>query len=317
MAKVKELTQREAFGIYLRDLGEKNPDIFVFDADLACCTYGNLLGESCPRQYYNVGIAEANMICMAAGVATTGKIAFACSFAMFTAGRGYDQIRNSLAYPSLNVKVIGTYAGITVGEDGATHQCIEDMAIMRAIPGMVVLNPTDINETIKATDAMIAYDGPCYMRLPRVVVKEITADVPGYCFELGKGAQMLEGKDVTVIATGLMVQEALIAAEIVKKDGISIRVIDMHTIKPIDKEIIIKAAKETGAIVTAEEHNILGGLGGSVAEVVVENCPVPMLRVGVEDKFGKSGDAGLLMKEYGLTAQNIADKVKQVIKKKL
>ena len=316
MAKVKELTQREAFGNYLRELGEKNPNIFVFDADLACCTYGNRFGETCPRRYYNVGIAEANMICMAAGVASTGKIAFACSFAMFTAGRGYDQIRNSLAYPNLNVKVIGTYAGISVGEDGATHQCIEDMAIMRAIPNMVVLNPTDINETIKATDAMIAHDGPAYMRLPRVVVEEVTANVPGYTFELGKGAQLLEGKDVTVIATGLMVQEALKAAGMLKNDGISIRVIDMHTIKPLDKDIIIKAARETGAIVTAEEHNILGGLGGAVAEIVVENCPVPMLRVGVEDKFGKSGNAESLMKEYGLTAQDIADNVKKVFLKK-
>ena len=316
MAKVKELTQREAFGNYLRELGEKDERIFVFDADLACCTYGNKFGETCPRRYYNVGIAEANMICMAAGVATTGKIAFACSFAMFTAGRGYDQIRNSLAYPNLNVKVIGTYAGLTVGEDGATHQCIEDMAIMRAIPNMVVLNPADINETLKATDAIIAHDGPVYMRLPRVVVDEVTANTSGYSFELGKGAQLKDGKDATVIATGLMVQQALLAAKLLDDEGISIRVIDMHTVKPIDADIIEKAARETGAIVTAEEHNVLGGLGGAVAEVVVESCPVPMLRVGVEDKFGKSGDASLLMQEYGLTAKDIADKVKRVIAKK-
>lgn len=316
MAKVKVMTQREAFGNYLKELGQKNPDIFVFDADLACCTYGNRLGEACPRQYYNVGIAEANMICMAAGVASTGKIAFACSFAMFTAGRGYDQIRNSLAYPNLNVKVIGTYAGITVGEDGATHQCIEDMAIMRAIPGMVVLNPADVHETLLATDAMIAHDGPCYMRLPRVAVEEVTESAPGYAFRLGKGATLRNGRDATVIATGLMVQEALLAAKQLEGEGISVRVIDMHTIKPLDADIIVKAAKETGAIVTAEEHNILGGLGGAVAEVLVENCPVPMLRVGVADKFGKSGDANLLLAEYGLTAKSIEDKVKTAVSRK-
>ena len=310
----KKIATRLAYGQALQKLGA-DPDIIVLDADLSICTMSCLFRERYPERFFNIGIAECNMIGIAAGFATTGKIVFANSFAMFTAGRAFDQIRNSVAYPNLNVKIIGTHAGLSVGEDGATHQCIEDIGIMRTIPGMTVICPSDANETTAAVEAMINYNGPCYMRLGRSPVADVT-NVNDYKFELGKGITLAEGNDVTIIATGLMVQEAMAAREILEKSSIHARVIDIHTIKPLDKKIIIKAAQETGAIVTAEEHNILGGLGSAVAEVVVENYPVPMLRVGVEDIFGRSGTAEALMERYGLTAANILYKVKKVIAKK-
>ncbi len=273
-------------------------------------------GEKYPNRFFNIGIAEANMIDMAAGFATTGKIAFCHSFAMFTAGRGYDQVRNSVAYPHLNVKVIGSHAGLTVGEDGATHQCIEDLSLMRTIPGMVVLCPCDANEAREAVKAMIAYDGPCFMRTGRTALETVTDGFSNYKFEIGKGVTLVEGSDVTIIATGLMVQESLKAVELLKAEGISARLIDMHTIKPLDRELVIKAAKETGAIVTAEEHNIIGGLGSAVCEAICDECPIPVVRVGVQDEFGRSGEAGALLKLYGLTPENVAEKAKLAISRK-
>lgn len=303
------LSTRAAYGQQLAQLG-KDERIVVLDADLQCCTMTDEFARAYPKRAFNVGIAEANMVCMGAGLATTGKTVFVNTFAMFCAGRAYDQIRNSLAYTKLNVKVVGTHAGVSVGKDGATHQCIEDLALMRAIPGMVVLSPCDANEAKAATRAMAAYQGPCYMRLGRLSVEELTSTLPNYHFELGKGSQLFDGSDVTIIATGLMVQEAVKARKQLEEQGISARVIDMHTIKPLDTEIILKAARETGAIVTAEEHNILGGLGGAVAEVCGEGCPVPVLRVGVEDKFGHSGTPEALLERYGLTAGHIVERAK-------
>jgi transketolase len=269
-----------------------------------------------PERFFNVGIAEANMIDMAAGFATTGKIAFCHSFAMFTAGRGYDQIRNSVAYPRLNVKVVGSHAGLTVGEDGATHQCIEDLSLMRTIPGMTVFCPCDANETREVVKATIARDGPCFIRTGRTALDMVTDTIPGYSFEAGKGALLKDGKDVTIIACGLMVQEALKAAELLEKDGLRPRIIDIHTIKPLDTEIILKAARETGAIVTAEEHSVIGGLGAAVCETVSGEYPVPVIRVGVNDEFGRSGPAEELLMLYGLSAENLAQKVKIVVGKK-
>jgi transketolase len=303
------VSTRQAYGLALCEFGV-NPKIVVLDADLASCTMSEYFEKKYPERFFNAGIAEANMIDMAAGFATTGKIVFCHSFAMFTAGRGYDQIRNSVAYPHLNVKIIGSHAGITVGEDGATHQCIEDLSLMRTIPGMTVLAPCDDFETRCAVEAIIRYDGPVFMRTCRPAVESFTQTVPGYKFELGKGVLLKDGKDLSIIATGIMVQEALKAAELLEKEGIKARLIDMHTIKPLDTEIIIKAAKETGAIVTAEEHNIIGGLGGAVCETVAGVCPVPVLRVGVNDEFGRSGDYKKLLEHYGLTAANIVTKAK-------
>jgi transketolase len=270
-----------------------------------------------PERFFNVGIAEANMIDMAAGFATTGKIAFCHSFAMFTAGRGYDQIRNSVAYPRLNVKVVGSHAGLTVGEDGATHQCIEDLSLMRTVPGMTVFCPCDANETREVVKAAIGYEGPCFIRTGRTALETVTDTVPGYSFSMGKGVLLRDGKDVTIIACGLMVQEALKAAELLEKDGIDPRIINIHTIKPIDGEIILKAARETGAIVTAEEHSIIGGLGSAVCETVSGEYPVPVIRVGVNDEFGRSGSAKELLKLYGLSPENLVQKVKIAISKKM
>ena len=306
---------RVAYGDALCEFGG-NPRIVALDADLASCTMSETFAAKYPERFFNVGIAEANMINMAAGFATTGKIAFCHSFAMFTAGRGYDQIRNSVAYPRLNVKVVGSHAGLTVGEDGATHQCIEDLGLMRAIPGMTVLCPCDANETREAVKAIIEYDGPCFLRTGRTELETVTNSVPGYSFRIGKGVLLKDGKDVTIIACGLMVQEALKAAELLAKDGVHARVIDMHTIKPIDAELILKAARETGAIVTAEEHNILGGLGAAVCEVVSGEHPVPVIRLGVNDEFGRSGPPEELLKLYGLSPENLAQKAKLAISKK-
>ena len=294
----EKISTRVAYGEALRDFGG-DERIVALDADLSTCTMSCYFGEKYPNRFFNIGIAEANMIDMAAGFATTGKIAFCHSFAMFTAGRGYDQVRNSVAYPHLNVKVIGSHAGLTVGEDGATHQCIEDLSLMRTIPGMVVLCPCDANEAREAVKAMIAYDGPCFMRTGRTALETVTDGFSNYKFEIGKGVTLVEGSDVTIIATGLMVQESLKAVELLKAEGISARLIDMHTIKPLDRELVIKAAKETGAIVTAEEHNIIGGLGSAVCEAICDECPIPVVRVGVQDEFGRSGEAGALLKLFG------------------
>lgn len=306
------ISTREAYGRALCEFGA-DEKIMVFDADLTICTMSCYFAEKYPERFFNAGIAECNMAGMAAGAAASGKTAFIHTFAMFAAGRIYDQVRNSIAYPGLNVKVVGTHAGLSVGEDGATHQCIEDLSLMRTIPGMTVICPCDANETREALKAMIGYDGPCYLRLGRSGVECVTDSMDGYTFELGKGVQVKDGGDVTIIATGLMLQEALKASELLQEEGIGARVIDLHTIKPIDRDIIIKAAEETGAIMTTEEHNIIGGLGAAVSEVVGETCPVPVVKHGVEDEFGHSGTAEALMVKYGLTPQKIAAKAKEAI----
>ena len=311
----EKISTRVAYGEALAQMGS-DPKIVVLDADLQCCTMTDKFGALYPERSFNVGIAEANMVGMAAGLASTGKTVFVNTFAMFAAGRAYDQIRNSLAYTNLNVKVIGTHAGITVGKDGATHQCIEDIALMRVIPNMVVLSPCDATEAQEAARAMAAYQGPCYMRLGRLAVEQCVNAFPHYKFELGKAVELCPGSDVAILATGLMVQEAVKAQKELAAAGISARVIDVHTIKPLDKEMVLRAARETGAIVTAEEHNILGGLGGAVAEVVAEECPVPVLRVGIQDQFGHSGDPLALMERYHITASDIVEKSKAAIAKK-
>jgi len=310
----EKIATREAYGNALAEFGEKY-DIIVLDADLSKSTKTDTFKKKFPERFINMGIAEANMMSTAAGLATCGKIVFASSFAMFAAGRAFEQIRNSIGYPNLNVKIGATHAGISVGEDGATHQCLEDIGIMRTIPNMVIINPADAVESRAAVEAAIKHNGPVYLRFGRLAVP-VLYDQAEYKFELGKGIMLEDGTDVTIIATGLMVPEALEAKKILAQDGINARVVNIHTIKPIDEEIIIKAAKETGAIVTAEEHNIYGGLGSAVAEVLVENSPVPMKRVGVEDKFGKSGKPKVVLEEYGLTANNIAAKAREVIKMK-
>ena len=305
---------RESYGMALAELGEKY-DIVVMDADLSKSTKTDTFKKKFPERFINTGIAEGNMLSTAAGLASTGKIVFASSFAMFAAGRAFEQIRNSIGYPHLNVKIGATHAGISVGEDGATHQCLEDMGIMRTIPGMVIINPADHVEAMAAVEAAVKYDGPVYLRFGRLPVPQIF-DENTYKFEIGKGVQLAEGKDATIIATGLMVPYAMEARELLKNDGIDAAVINSHTIKPIDRDIIEKAARETGAIVTAEEHNVNCGLGSAVAEVLCETCPVPMLRVGTQDVFGKSGKPYELLKEYGLSAENIAENVKKAIAKK-
>ena len=311
----EKIATRHAYGEALKKVGATNPKIMALDGDVATCTMSILFGKEFPDRFFNVGIAEGNMLGMAAGLSTMGYIPFAHAFAMFMAGRGYDQIRNSICYPGLNVKCVGTHAGLSVGEDGATHQCIEDIALMRAIPGMTVICTADAIETEAAVKAMAEYNGPVYLRIGRLPV-EIVNDFPGYKFEIGKANQLKDGKDVTIIATGLMVPDALHAAEQLAAEGISARVLDMHTVKPIDAEAIVKAAKETGCIVTAEEHNVLGGLGGAVSEVVTSECPVPVVRIGVKDSFGRSGNALELLKLYHLTAEDIAAAAKEAIAKK-
>ncbi len=303
---------RESYGAALAELGEKY-DFLVLDADLAAATKTGMFKKKFPERFFDCGIAEGNMVSVAAGIATTGKVVFASSFAMFAAGRAFEQVRNSIGYPHLNVKIGATHAGITVGEDGATHQCNEDIALMRTIPKMTIINPSDACEAYAAVEAAINYYGPVYMRFGRFAVPNLTAEMPGYKFELGRGVTMREGRDVTLVATGFMVHVAMEAAELLKAEGIDARVLNIHTIKPLDNEIIVKAARETGAIVTAEEHNIIGGLGSAVSEAVCAEYPVPVLRVGVEDKFGKSGKVPTLLEEYGLTAANIAAKAKAAL----
>ncbi len=314
MADIKKIATREAYGTALAKFGDKY-DIVVLDADLSKSTKTDTFKKKFPEKFINCGIAEANMMSTAAGIASTGKVVFASTFAMFAAGRAFEQIRNSICYPHLNVKIGATHAGISVGEDGATHQPIEDIAIMRSIPGMVVISPADSVEAEAAVEAAIKYNGPVYLRFGRLAVP-VFNDESTYKFEIGKSIELRDGTDVTIIANGLMVPEAMKAAEMLEAEGISAKLINMHTIKPIDSEAIIAAAEKTGCIVTAEEHNIIGGLGSAVAEVLCENTPVPLVRVGVEDKFGKSGVPAVLLKEYGLTAENIFEKAKLAISKK-
>ena len=304
---------RESYGRALAELGEKY-DFLVLDADLAAATKTGMFKKKFPERFFDCGIAEGNMMSVAAGIAATGKTVFASSFAMFAAGRAFEQVRNSIGYPHLNVKIGATHAGITVGEDGATHQCNEDMALMRTIPGMTVICPADATEAYAAVEAAITTNGPMYMRFGRFAVPDLTAELfPDYKFEIGKGVVYREGSDVTIVATGYMVHLALEAADILKEEGIDAGVINIHTVKPIDKDVIVAAAKRSGAIVTAEEHNIIGGLGSAVSEIVCEACPVPVLRVGVEDLYGRSGKVPELLEIYGLTSKNIADKARLAV----
>ena len=309
----EKIATRAAYGKALAELAEREPNLVVLDADLSGSTMSKDFAAVCPDRFFDMGIAEANMVGVAAGLAACGKKPFVNSFAMFAAGRAWEQVRNSVAYPRLNVKVVGSHGGLSVGEDGATHQCIEDLAIMRAIPGMTVLCPCDAHEMRAAVEALLAYEGPAYLRLGRLAVETVTDQVPGYYFAIGKGALLRPGTDVTVVAVGMMVQMALAAAEQLAGEGISVRVIDMHTIKPLDTEILLQAAKETGCLVTTEEANIVGGLGSAVTECLSSAYPVPVVRHGVEDVFGRSGAAQKVLAAYGLTVEGIVDKVRQAI----
>ena len=307
----EKIATREAYGNALAEFGS-DYDFVVLDADLAAATKTAIFKKKFPERFFDCGIAEGNMMCVAAGLAAAGKPVFASSFAMFAAGRAFEQIRNSIGYPHLNVKIGATHAGITVGEDGATHQCLEDIALMRSIPGMVIVNPADAVEARAAVKAALEYNGPMYLRFGRLAVL-VFNDPDNYSFELGKGICLKDGSDVTIVATGVMVDMAIKASELLASKGISARVINIHTIKPLDKEIILKAAAETGAIVTAEEHNIIGGLGSAVAEAVCEGTPVPVLRVGTNDCYGHSGKVPPLLEMYGLTPENIAAKAEAAI----
>lgn len=309
-----KIATREAYGAALAEFGA-DYDLVVFDADLSKSTKTGTFQKAFPERFFNCGIAEGNMISVAAGVATTGKIAFASSFAMFAAGRAFEQVRNSVGYPHLNVKIGATHAGITVGEDGATHQCNEDLALMRTIPGMVVINPADAVEARAAVLAAIKHDGPVYLRFGRLAVPVIN-DEDTYEFEIGKGQIVSEGSDVTIVSTGILTAQANIAKDMLAAEGISAEIVNIHTIKPLDKDIIITSAKKTGCIVTAEEHSIIGGLGSAVCEAVSELYPVPVLRVGVNDVFGKSGKATELLDEFGISAKFIVEKAKAAIASK-
>ncbi len=311
MADVVKVATRDAYGKALVELGQKNDKVIVLDADLAKATKTINFKNAFPDRFFDAGIAESNMMGVAAGLAAVGYTVFASSFAMFAAGRAFEQIRNSIGYTHLNVKIGATHAGISVGEDGASHQCCEDIALMRTIPGMTIINPADDVEARLAVFAAAEMDGPVYLRFGRLAVPRVFDE--SYRFEIGKGSVLREGGDVAIIATGLMVAEALAAAETLAGQGINARVINMATIKPIDKALVIAAAKETGVIVTVEEHSIIGGLGSAVAETVCEACPVPVVRVGVEDKFGASGPAVQMLKIYGLCAENIVEKTKAAL----
>ena len=312
----EKIATRQAYGKALIDLAEQYPELVVLDADLASATKTDGFAKAYPDRFFDMGIAECDMVGVAAGLATCGKKPFANTFAMFAAGRAFEQVRNSVAYPRLNVKVVGSHGGLSVGEDGATHQCCEDFATMRSIPGMVVCCPCDGNEMTQAVKALMDYDGPAYLRLGRLAVEAVTDAVPDYKFELGKGVTLRPGGDVTIIAVGLMVQKALAAAELLAQEGIDARVIDMHTIKPLDEKLVVKAAWETGCIVTTEEHNIIGGLGEAVCACVSAQHPVPVIRHGVEDVFGRSGKAEQVLEHYGLTAQGIVEKVRKALELK-
>lgn len=311
MSEVIKVATRDAYGNTLVELGNTDKKIVVLDADLAAATKTGIFKKAHPDKFIDCGIAEGNMMSVAAGLASTGYTVFASSFAMFAAGRAFEQVRNSIGYPHLNVKIGATHAGISVGEDGASHQCCEDIGIMRTIPGMVILNPADDVEARLCVLAAAEHDGPVYMRFGRLAVPRVFDE--NYKFQIGKGNVLKDGTDVTIIATGLMVNEALMAAEALAGEGISARVVNMATIKPIDRDIIIDSAKKTGVIVTAEEHNVIGGLGSAVAEVVCETVPVPVIRVGVEDVFGKSGPAVELLHIFGLDAANIVAKCKAAV----
>lgn len=312
MSEVKKIATRESYGNALVELGKEHEELVVLDADLAAATKTSLFKKAFPERFIDCGIAEGNMIGVAAGLAAAGKIPFASSFAMFAAGRAFEQVRNSVGYPHLNVKIGATHAGISVGEDGATHQCNEDIALMRAIPGMVVINPADDVEARAAVIAAYEYDGPVYLRFGRLAVPVIN-DTPDYKFELGKGITLKDGKDITIIATGLCVSAALEAAERLAAEGVRARVINIHTIKPLDEELVIKAAKETGKIVTVEEHSVIGGLGSAVCDCLSENYPAKVLKIGTSDVFGESGPAVKLLAKYGLDSDGIYTKVKEFL----
>ncbi len=309
MSEVKKIATRESYGNALAEFGAQYPDLVVLDADLAGATKTGVFQKAFPDRHIDCGIAEGNMMTVAAGLAAAGKTPFASTFAMFAAGRAFEQVRNSIGYPHLNVKIGATHAGISVGEDGASHQCNEDIALMRTIPGMTVISPADDVEARAAVKAAIEHEGPVYLRFGRLAVPVIN-DPDSYKFEIGKGIVMREGKDVTIIATGLEVSESLEAAKMLEADGISAEVINIHTIKPLDADLVVASAKKTGKVVTVEEHSVIGGLGGAVAEVLSEQAPTKMLRIGVNDTFGESGPAKALIEKYGLDAKSIYEKVK-------
>ena len=315
MAEMIKKATRESYGEALVELADQYPDMVVLDAELAAATKTGLFKKAYPDRFFDCGIAEANMMGIAAGIASTGRKVFASTFAMFAAGRAFEIVRNSIGYPHLNVKIGATHAGISVGEDGATHQCCEDIALMRTIPGMTVINPSDDVEAKAAVRAALDHDGPVYLRFGRLACPVINNNA-NYHFELGKGITLQDGSDLTIVATGLMVNEALQAAQMLKADGISARVINIHTIKPLDTELIVKAAKETGLLITAEEHSIIGGLGAAVSETVCESYPVRVVKIGVNDEFGYSGPAAELLKAFGLCAQNIYEKARAAYQSK-
>ncbi len=314
MADVKKIATRDSYGNALAALANEYPNLVVLDADLAGATKTGTFKKACPERFIDCGIAEANMVGIAAGLASCGMIPFASSFAMFAAGRAFEQIRNSVGYPHANVKIGATHAGISVGEDGATHQCNEDIALMRTIPGMVVINPADDVEAKAAVKAAIDHVGPVYLRFGRMAVPVIN-DHADYKFELGKGIVLRDGKDITIVATGLMVAEAIEAGEKLAAEGIDARIINIHTIKPLDEELIVKAAKETGKIITIEEHSVIGGLGSAVCDALAAKCPVPVVKMGVQDVFGFSGPGGDLITEFGLRAANIVEEAKKMLNK--
>ncbi len=313
MAEVINKATRESFGMALCELAKTNKDIVALDADLSGSTKTAMFQKAFPERFFNCGIAEGNMISVAAGLAASGKIPFAASFAMFATGRAYEQIRNSVAYPHLNVKIAGSHAGISVGEDGATHQCCEDIALMKTLPGMTIINPADHWEMTAAVKAAVEYNGPVYLRLGRLAVDSFN-DPDNYNFTLGKGITLHEGNDITVIASGIVVKDALDAVRELEAQGINARLINIHTIKPIDEDIIVKAAKETGRIITVEEHNVVGGLGDSVCDVTARKFPVPVTKIGIQDRFGYSGPAKELLKLFGLSKENIAKVVSDIVK---
>ena len=312
MSEVKKIATRDSYGAALVELAKDHPDVVVLDADLAAATKTGVFQKAYPDRHFDCGIAECNMMAAAAGMAAMGRVPFASSFAMFAAGRAFEQVRNSIGYPGLNVKIGATHGGISVGEDGASHQCCEDFALMRSIPGMTVLCPADDVEARAAVKAAYAHKGPVYLRFGRLALP-VFHDEAGFAFQIGKGEQLTEGGDVALIATGLEVNEALLAAELLKNDGIRARVINLCTVKPLDEEIVVKAARECGRVVTCEEHSILGGLGEAVAAVLGERCPTPMRRVGVRDVFGHSGPAWELLAQFGLRADAIAAAARELM----
>lgn len=313
MSEVKKIATRESYGNALLELGKKYDNLVVLDADLAGATKTGIFQKAFPERHIDCGIAEANMVGIGAGLAASGKVPFVSSFAMFAAGRAFEQIRNSVGYPHLNVKIGATHAGISVGEDGATHQCNEDIALMRTIPGMVVLNPSDDVEAKAAVEAAYLHDGPVYLRFGRLAAPVINTNAD-YKFEIGKGIVLREGKDLTIVATGLMVAEAVEAAEMLAKDGIEAKVLNIHTIKPLDEELIISSAKETGKVVTVEEHSVIGGLGSAVCDVLSEKAPTQVKKIGIYDQFGESGPALKLLEKYGLTSDGIYTQIKEFLK---